>query len=140
MTPDSYAASAKPSSPQSWNRYAYVIGDPVNHNDPTGHDLGDTLYDNAWESGGTPADISWSGPCGSGTGTAFVDGAQMPSPCDFVPVFYAPPPKPTPSCLDGLNQRDVNYVGNNAAGAYSASQFSGGAMTGAFILGKYILD
>jgi hypothetical protein len=28
--------SAHLTSPQSWNRYAYVSGDPANHNDPTG--------------------------------------------------------------------------------------------------------
>jgi hypothetical protein len=35
----------------------------------------------------------------------FVDGMQMPSPCDFTPVFFAPPPKPVPSvsCDDLLN-------------------------------------
>ena len=33
---DPYAASAGPSDPGSWNRYAYVQGDPVNFNDPSG--------------------------------------------------------------------------------------------------------
>ena len=36
MTPDPYQASGGPSDPQSWNRYAYTGGDPVNKNDPTG--------------------------------------------------------------------------------------------------------
>jgi RHS repeat-associated protein len=36
LTADPYAPSAKPGNPQSWNRYAYVSNDPVNHNDPTG--------------------------------------------------------------------------------------------------------
>jgi RHS repeat-associated protein len=36
MTPDPSRRSAKRRNPQSWNRYAYVLGDPVNHNDPTG--------------------------------------------------------------------------------------------------------
>jgi RHS repeat-associated protein len=36
MTPDPYFASGKPGSPQSWNRYAYTRGDPVNASDPTG--------------------------------------------------------------------------------------------------------
>jgi RHS repeat-associated protein len=36
ITPDPYQASGGPSSPQSWNRYAYVIADPVNANDPDG--------------------------------------------------------------------------------------------------------
>ncbi len=35
-TPDPYRASGGPSDPGSWNRYAYVEGDPVNFNDPEG--------------------------------------------------------------------------------------------------------
>jgi len=39
-TPDPYMAKAKgandPSTPLSWNRYAYVLGDPVNARDPQG--------------------------------------------------------------------------------------------------------
>jgi RHS repeat-associated protein len=38
MTPDPSAKSEDPRSPQSWNRYPYVQGDPVNSNDPTGLD------------------------------------------------------------------------------------------------------
>jgi len=37
-TVDPKAASADPQTPQSWNRYGYVLGDPVNHNDPRGMD------------------------------------------------------------------------------------------------------
>jgi len=37
-TADQYMASAGPSDPGSWNRYAYVGGDPVNFNDPRGRE------------------------------------------------------------------------------------------------------
>jgi RHS repeat-associated protein len=36
LTPDPYRASGAMTNPQSWNRYAYVEGDPVNKNDPLG--------------------------------------------------------------------------------------------------------
>jgi len=36
LTPDPYKSGAKFTSPQSWNRYAYVEGDPVNMYDPAG--------------------------------------------------------------------------------------------------------
>jgi RHS repeat-associated protein len=36
LTPDPYRASGGPADPGSWNRYANVVADPVNHVDPTG--------------------------------------------------------------------------------------------------------
>jgi hypothetical protein len=39
LTPDPYKAgsgSGDPANPQSWNRYAYAGGDPINGNDPQG--------------------------------------------------------------------------------------------------------
>jgi RHS repeat-associated protein len=37
LTPDPMGAkAANPNDPESWNRYAYAIGDPVNRNDPNG--------------------------------------------------------------------------------------------------------
>ena len=38
MTVDPYGGSAVAGNPQSWNRYGYGLGDPVNGNDPTGLD------------------------------------------------------------------------------------------------------
>lgn len=36
MSSDPYSNAANPSSPQAWNQYAYVLGDPMNSNDPEG--------------------------------------------------------------------------------------------------------
>ena len=36
MTPDPYTNSGRLSDPQSWNRYSYTRGDPVNRHDPLG--------------------------------------------------------------------------------------------------------
>ena len=36
LTPDPYDGSMDPEAPQSFNRYAYVAGDPANGNDPSG--------------------------------------------------------------------------------------------------------
>jgi RHS repeat-associated protein len=38
MTPDPYGNSGRLTDPQSWNRYAYTRGDPVNRYDPSGTD------------------------------------------------------------------------------------------------------
>ena len=45
LTPDPYEASGGPEEPQSWNKYAYVEGDPVNYNDPTGLRKAAEYYD-----------------------------------------------------------------------------------------------
>ena len=42
LSPDPYQNSAGPNVPQSWNRYSYVLSDPINHFDPTGLDCADT--------------------------------------------------------------------------------------------------
>jgi len=36
LTADPFEGSGNPADPQSWNRYAYVGGDPINRNDETG--------------------------------------------------------------------------------------------------------
>lgn len=51
-SPDPYKASGGPAEPQSWNRYSYVQGDPVNFNDPRGLELFSLeQWDNAVVSG-----------------------------------------------------------------------------------------
>jgi RHS repeat-associated protein len=45
LTPDRLRKSARLRRPQSWNRYAYVINDPVNRTDPRGPRDGDDTDD-----------------------------------------------------------------------------------------------
>lgn len=66
MTPDPYKASAKgndPTRPQSWNRYVYVGGDPMNFNDPRGLTTCDANGNNCYDSvtvNGDTGDVTWS--------------------------------------------------------------------------------
>ena len=43
-TADQYMASAGLTNPGSWNRYSYVLGDPINNKDPNGTCAEDTAY------------------------------------------------------------------------------------------------
>jgi RHS repeat-associated protein len=38
MSPDPYSATGGPADPESWNRYSYTRGDPINRFDPVGLD------------------------------------------------------------------------------------------------------
>jgi RHS repeat-associated protein len=82
LTADPYVAPSALGSPQSWNRYAYVHGDPVNFYDPTGNNEADP---------NTPT----SGPgVGWGMGWTVVYGPEGPV---AVPVIPAPTPTPAPA-------------------------------------------
>ncbi len=73
MSPDPYTASAGPSDPGSWNRYAYTRDDPTNRIDPTG--LDDVVIDDGegdgWDDGGGG---------GGGGGNPWVDPTPDPGP------------------------------------------------------------
>ena len=51
---DPYGGSAHTGTPQSWNRYMYTWGDPINNTDPAGTDTSDCD-----DSGGSPGDYSY---------------------------------------------------------------------------------
>jgi RHS repeat-associated protein len=59
-TPDPHMASAKgvddPTTPGSWDRYAYVLGDPVNNRDRHGTELEDCPEEGCGDEGGDDGD------------------------------------------------------------------------------------
>jgi hypothetical protein len=70
MTPDPYQGNSggpgDPSNPESWNHYAYVVGNPVNLIDPSGLTTcdanGNNCYDSVTVNGSTGQVTWWSGP------------------------------------------------------------------------------
>ena len=92
LTPDPYQASGGPGSPGSWNRYAYVEGDPVGHNDPKG-----LLMEDPCAFVGclmAPPDMDGPGTGGGGIiwagGPLCVFNSWLPIPMCLVPVALAP--------------------------------------------------
>lgn len=56
MTEDT--GPADPAGPQSWNRYGYTLGDPLNFNDPDGRLAYNVSYDGGWGCVASPSSIS----------------------------------------------------------------------------------
>ena len=114
LTPDPYHESAGPQNPGSWNRYAYVLGDPINYKDRTGLDC---------ESVGRPlshADLASGGGCNGGSecdqGDDFCcevygdcEGGGDPDP---QPPAHKPPPQPSCSITIGTTGAPINQSYN----------------------------
>jgi RHS repeat-associated protein len=84
LTPDPYQASGGPASPQSWNRYAYVFNDPVNHLDPTGlfYSTAQLLNSFGYGTGGAGDGGGGWGGGGGGSDGMEVDGPMPELPAD----------------------------------------------------------
>jgi RHS repeat-associated protein len=81
MSPDPYNAGVDITNPQSWNAYAYVLGNPLNGTDPSGRDKIDCGNGNLAD-----ACVTDSSPDPVSTSS---------SPCsDFNEYCWAPPPAP----------------------------------------------
>ena len=107
-------ATANPADPTSWNRYAYVQGDPVNHADRHGLFLDaeqciddpDACEDEDWGGSGGGGG---GGGCGYANGFNLLDG---PTPDPGCPVQPTPPTStaPPPSCDDLLMASLTNFL------------------------------
>jgi hypothetical protein len=115
MTPDPYRASGGPADPESWNRYTYVEGDPVNYGDSSG-----LMRENCgaeWA-----YDASLEGPCSRGEGNGpFYDWGGK---CRYAPSFgpsgafcYVPFLAPDPPEPLATKQRSYFLVVQGQAGA-----------------------
>jgi RHS repeat-associated protein len=67
-------AAVDPTTPQTWNRYAYVANNPLSYVDPTGHNL----YDCFWSGGCNGNMETGGGTSGIGAGTSNYGGGFSP--------------------------------------------------------------
>jgi RHS repeat-associated protein len=83
LTADHYVSGNGPAQPQSWNRYAYVQGDPANYGDPSGKD---EFF------------------CGDGTDSIYDGGCYLGNPCDPYASSFDPlgPIIPSVACSVGV--------------------------------------
>ena len=119
LTPDPYMASGGPADPGSWNRYAYVEGDPINYWDPSGQYFaapGSTgpIYCPGWD---PVCEILSGGVGGIGGGT--VGGGVCPAGQYFnatsnncVDDGTTEDPAPAPDCAQILTADITQYLGS----------------------------
>ena len=114
-TADPYMASGGPADPGSWNRYAYVGGDPVNFGDPRGLE---------------PAGIE-----GADDSICWLNGVGLPVSACF---GYLNPPE-TKEGKSPDNPATTLYPGFDLAFALLGSEKCAGAVGGGFpYVGKYL--
>jgi RHS repeat-associated protein len=127
MTPDpSGARASSPASPQSWNMYAYALGDPINYRDPRGLEIaslgeddaegGDGCTDDDFFCASTSSYYGYSGPGGCVSVSSLT---PQPDPwCGGGPVI-TDPTLPTqsqpPPCWTNLGNisATLNELGEN---------------------------
>ena len=122
MTPDPYKAgsgSGDARSPQTWNRFAYVLGDPMNNNDPAG--LQCVATSNGYGDDGTGGGCPQAGVAANGDITPDVINVYGdPGPFNFNPgMGYTAPGVPD---FNSINQAVSNAIAGSTAMAAAANQ------------------
>ncbi|MBL0156991.1 MAG: RHS repeat-associated core domain-containing protein [Bryobacterales bacterium] len=126
LSADPYQASGGPAEPGSWNRYAYVEGDPVNRYDPKGLDW--------WDAGTSTlhGDLEGSRSAMAATGLMSLGGLDMLMPetgdgeghnASLLGPWYDPQrPEGLDQAAEALSRPDCASLiaGAAAAGPYSA--------------------
>ena len=119
MTADPYGGSAVAGNPQSWNKYGYGLGDPVNGNDPTGLDLFACMdageFDASITCGGFDSGGGGDGGGGGGggciNGDAFDPTSQLGPGCIYILPILIKPVSTPPPCQDDWGNVDQTLEG-----------------------------
>ncbi len=129
-TADPMKSSGTVNDPGSWNRYAYVQGDPVSSSDPAG-----LLAAAATNLPGFDPDMLEQAVCLGQTVDYYVDGSFANSACIIgAAKGVAEVVAPQPTCDQGLNPVYVSYVQSDFSSALGLSIATGSAMNADFIL------
>jgi RHS repeat-associated protein len=119
MTPDKSSRGASKGNPQSWNRYAYTLSDPVNRNDPSGL-CTDMIAGITMSSGSMPAFNGLAGNLGASMAFPYNEG--MGSSVASVIAQGSGPNASTEVALASI----LNTLANNP-GSIDIVAYSGGA-------------
>jgi hypothetical protein len=121
LTPDPGGTeTANPKNPGSWNQYAYVNADPVNHNDPSGTTMAGLQFCTGavfpWDEEDCGDDTSGFVEAGAGGNWGGFNPCNrsqwLPNPlCPVQLVLLAPPSSPPPNATYLLVIGDCDYTG-----------------------------